>query len=58
MKTRRNLALRLSLLLVTLAALVQVGCQGPEVANDSARPWNGPKSWETGGLPSTINEGR
>lgn len=47
---------------LALAALVNTlllaGCKGPEVENDSARPWNSPKSWETGGLPSGINEGR
>ena len=45
-----------------LAALVAValglsGCATTESDNASVRPWNAPKSWETG-LPSTMTEGR
>lgn len=59
MKNRIVTWVRLSLLLAAvLNTLLLIGCKGPEVENDSARPWNSPKSWETGGLPSGINEGR
>jgi hypothetical protein len=33
------------------------GCASTDVDNASVRPWNSPKSWETG-LPSTMTEGR
>jgi hypothetical protein len=47
----------LFLLLVVLAALVVSGCATTESDNVSVRPWNAPKSWETG-LPSGMTEGR
>jgi len=49
---------RLVLLLV-LTSLVMglTGCATDEPENSSVRPWNSPKGWETGGLPSSINEG-
>jgi len=42
-----------------LVLLLWSGCGTVEddARNASTRPWNTPKSWETG-LPSTINEGR
>ncbi len=47
------------LCLVTLAAaaLALSGCATTESDNASVRPWNAPKSWETG-LPSAMTEGR
>jgi hypothetical protein len=33
-----------------------VGCKTSEDV-DTARPWNGPRSWETG-LPAALTEGR
>ena len=44
-------------LLVVLAGLCFSGCASTESDNASARPWNAPQSWETGGLPSTLNQG-
>lgn len=44
-------------LLAVLAGLCFTGCSSTESANASPRPWNAPQSWETGGLPSTLNEG-
>jgi hypothetical protein len=47
------------LLALTLAiAAVGAGCATAEGDNLSARPWNAPQGWETGGLPSTMMEGR
>jgi len=43
------------LILLTFLALGATGCGTTE--NASARPWNSPAGWETGGLPSSINEG-
>jgi hypothetical protein len=45
------------LLLLALAALALTGCASTESDNLSARPWNTPKTWETG-LPSSMTEGR
>jgi len=45
-------------LLVAAMALTTVGCASMEAENASSRPWNSPRGWETGGLPSTLNEGR
>ena len=45
------------LLLLALAALWLSGCASTESENLSARPWNTPKTWETG-LPSSMTEGR
>ena len=44
------------LLLLALAGLMLSGCASTD-ENLSERPWNSPKTWETG-LPSNINEGR
>jgi hypothetical protein len=53
-------ARRFSLLLLLLG-LVGLGLSGCATTDDpenmSARPWNAPKSWETG-LPSGMTEGR
>jgi hypothetical protein len=49
------------LLVLGLLAVICIslsGCASTESDNVSARPWNSPKSWETGGLPSSMNEGR
>ena len=47
----------LSLLLLTALGLVMSGCASTESDNASTRPWNAPKTWESG-LPSSLNEGR
>jgi hypothetical protein len=47
----------LFLLLLGLASLGLNGCASSEPDNLSARPWNAPKTCETG-LPSNILEGR
>lgn len=44
----------LGLLLTVLGA---GGCASTDPDNLSQRPWNAPKSWETG-LPSSVLEGR
>jgi hypothetical protein len=44
-------------LLLALGALVLGGCSTTDTENMSERPWNTPKSWETG-FPSNLNEGR
>lgn len=51
--------LRRSLLAFLLAAVAMLatGCATTESENASARPWNAPKTWETG-LPSIMTEGR
>ena len=46
-----------ALLFLALAALGLSGCASTESDNLSVRPWNSPKSWETG-LPSSMTEGR
>lgn len=46
-----------ALLLLASCWLALVGCASTDPENQSARPWNSPKSWETG-LPSGILEGR
>jgi len=43
--------------LFALAALSVAGCATTDSENLSERPWNTPKTWETG-LPSNMNEGR
>jgi hypothetical protein len=47
----------LFLLLLVLAGLGLSGCATNDPDNLSQRPWNSPKSWETG-LPTGIMEGR
>lgn len=47
----------LLLLLLALIALGLSGCATSDPDNLSQRPWNSPKSWETG-LPSSLTEGR
>ena len=46
------------ILLLSALAMGAIGCASVESENASARPWNSPRGWETGGLPSTLNEGR
>jgi len=43
------------LALLTMGSLT--GCSTPDPENNSARPWNQPRSWENG-LPSNMMEGR
>jgi hypothetical protein len=40
-----------------LVVLGAAGCSTTPPENYSERPWNTPRSWETG-LPSSLNEGR
>jgi hypothetical protein len=50
---------RLFALLLVGLAFGLLGCAGPEPENASARPWNSPTGWQSGGgLPGTMNEGR
>jgi hypothetical protein len=46
-------------MLVLLACLTlgAIGCATTEPENMSSRPWNAPQGWETGALPSSMNEG-
>ena len=45
-------------LLLLLAAGLLNGCKSPESSeNESSRPWNAPRQWETG-LPGFQNERR
>lgn len=46
------------LLLLALLAVGSTGCGSIESENTSARPWNSPAKWETGGIPSSMTEGR
>jgi len=48
----------MALLLIAAGALACTGCASTESENLSSRPWNSPRGWETGGLPSSLNEGR
>jgi len=57
MKTLVSRPRRALLLLLALAALGAAGCSTTESDNVSSRPWNSPASWETGGLPSSMNQG-
>jgi hypothetical protein len=43
-------------LLIAVGALSSVGCKTND-ETDTALPWNGPKTWETG-LPASLTEGR
>jgi hypothetical protein len=46
-------------LLLCLASLAVglMGCSTTEPENVSSRPWDAPQSWETGALPSSLNQG-
>lgn len=44
-------------LLVVCGYFLLTGCSSTEPDNMSQRPWNTPKSWETG-LPAGMMEGR
>ena len=57
MKAFRNNWRAALFLLLTAVACVISGCASTESENLSERPWNSPKSWETG-LPSGLMEGR
>jgi len=48
----------LLLLWFGLIAVIVSGCATTEPDNASARPWNSPQGWESGGLPGNLNEGR
>jgi hypothetical protein len=45
------------LLALSLSALAGCATTDEEASYSSERPWNTPRSWETG-LPSSLNEGR
>jgi hypothetical protein len=44
-------------MLLACALITLTGCASTEPDNMSERPWNSPKTWETG-LPSGMTEGR
>jgi len=46
-----------SLLLLLLALGSWAGCSSIEPENETARPWNEPKQWETG-MPPGMTQGR
>jgi hypothetical protein len=46
------------LLAMAALSLIGTGCGTAESENASSRPWNAPQGWETGALPSSMNEGR
>ena len=51
-------ALRWALVLCLASlALGMIGCASTEPENVSSRPWDTPQSWETGALPSSLNQG-
>jgi len=60
MKLVVSAAFRSSLLLAILAAfaLLLAGCSTSDPEHQSSRPSGAPKGWETGGLPSSMTEGR
>jgi hypothetical protein len=45
------------LLLLAVGLAFSIGCATTEDDNLSERPWNAPKSWETG-LPQQMMQGR
>jgi hypothetical protein len=45
------------LVLLVALTLTAIGCSSTESENLSSRPWNSPQDWETGSLPSSMNEG-
>lgn len=58
MNSPRAILLRsLSFLLLLLIGVGLSGCATTESENESVRPWNTPKSWETG-LPAGMMEER
>lgn len=42
---------------LAVLSLWLMGCASTDPTNESARPWNSPRGWETG-LPSQMFEGR
>lgn len=48
---------QLLLAALLLGMILLGGCATEETENASARPWNTPKTWESG-LPSIMTEGR
>ncbi len=54
-----SLLRQITLLLVLVAASLSIsGCGSPEtIENESSRPWNTPRSWETG-LPGFQQDRR
>jgi hypothetical protein len=55
----RSLVHSILLLLLACLALTLSGCSSTEPDNASARPWNSPQGWESGGgLPSGMMQGR
>ncbi len=53
------MTMRRCLLMLFAGAVIALGtgCATDEPSNRSARPWNAPKTWETG-LPVGLTEGR
>ena len=56
----RNFIVRfLGIAFLVFLAMGLAGCATSDQSeNVSARPWNSPKGWENGALPSVLNEGR
>ncbi len=53
-----RLRIALAILFLLGAGLMGSGCKSPESSdNESSRPWNAPRQWETG-LPGFQNERR
>jgi hypothetical protein len=44
-------------IILACAVAALTGCASTEPDNMSERPWNAPKTWETG-MPSGMTEGR
>jgi len=54
----KQLRISICLLFMFLAGSVLTGCKTTEdSANDTSRPWNAPRQWESG-LPGFQNERR
>lgn len=59
MKTKLISSLTLTaLFLLGAASLFLSGCATADPANESARPWNSPRGFEGGGLPSVLTDPR
>ncbi len=59
MKTRVVSLVTLALWMVLGGvALFSTGCATADPDNASARPWNSPRGWESGALPSVLTDPR
>lgn len=57
MRLEKSFRWMLAALLLAGASAVLTGCNDPDPNNRAERPWNSPKSWESG-LPIGMTEGR